>query len=123
MPRTWRGDINSDTHIIITMPGSRSIGRLLERHKTSLSSALRSTNVLENLLKKGVITAEERDSLMMEEDDAEGDVLVRLFSQKGFNSFRELCVTLEMECPQLLTALLLDNGGGSAAAAANATGQ
>ena len=93
------------------MPGSRSIARLLERHKEALSRELESTNVLRHLCKKGVISDRETDSILSASNgDRRADAIVELFSQKGFNVFRELCVTLELECPHLLTALLLDNG-------------
>lgn len=93
------------------MPGSRSIARLLERHKDSLARELESTNVLHHLCKKGVISREETERIAGCTDaESRADAIVDLFSQKGFNAFRELCVTLELECPHLLTALLLDNG-------------
>lgn len=95
------------------MPGSRSIARLLERHKVSLSNEILAPNVLQQLSKKGVISAEEEDSLRSEANPVlRGDLIVHLFSQKGFNAFRELCITLELECPHLqLTSLLLDSAG------------
>ncbi len=94
------------------MPGSRSVARLLERHKSALSRELSNTSVVSLLAKRGVITAEEEAALLSEtRPEARADVFVSFFAQKGFNSFRELCVTLEMECPHLLTALLLDNPG------------
>ena len=58
------------------------------------------------------IQSQERDLITTApSSESKGDAIVRLFSAKGFNAFRELCVTLELESPHLLTALLLDNGG------------
>ena len=42
------------------MPGSRSIARLLERHKDELAKEFSSTAVLSHLHKKGVVTDEGR---------------------------------------------------------------
>ncbi len=103
------------------MPGSRSIARLLERHKASLAREIETTDVLRHLCKKGVIDERESAAIVGAADPAaRADAVVELFSSKGFNAFRELCVTLELECPHLLTALLLDNGGGRGAAGVGA---
>ena len=42
------------------MPGSRSIARLLERHKDELAKEFSSTTVLSHLHKKGVLSDEGR---------------------------------------------------------------
>ena len=93
------------------MPGSRSIARLLERHKVILAREMDNPKVIEQLVNKGVLTSEDEVKLRSQSGDAKADVIVEMFSQKGFNAFREMCVTLEMECPQLLTSLLLDSAG------------
>ena len=68
--------------------------------------------VLHHLVNKHVITAEEERSLVNEKNPTlRGEIFVDLFSQKGFNAFRELCNCLEMDCPHLLTSLLLDSTG------------
>ena len=36
---------------------------------------------------------------------------MEILSKKGFNAFREMCTALELECPHLLTSLLLDSTG------------
>ena len=97
------------------MAGSRkSIARLLERHKTVLGREMDPTNsqVLAHLVKKGVLSPEEQHILVSERNYAiRGEMFVDLFSRKGFNAFREFCITLELECPHLLTSLLLDSTG------------
>ncbi len=97
------------------MAGSRkSIARLLDRHKTVLGRELDPTNsqVLSHLVKKGVMSGEELHLLTSERNYAvRGEMFVDLFSRKGFNAFREFCITLELECPHLLTSLLLDSTG------------
>ena len=97
------------------MSGSRkSIARLLDRHKTVLGRELDPTNsqVLAHMVKKGVLSLEEQRILATERNYAiRGEMFVDIFSRKGFNAFREFCVTLEMECPHLLTSLLLDSTG------------
>ena len=68
--------------------------------------------VLHHLVNKHVITAEEERSLVNEKNPTlRGEIFVDLFAQKGFNAFRELCNCLEMDCPHLLTSLLLDSTG------------
>ena len=68
--------------------------------------------VLHHLVNKHVITAEEERSLVTEKNPTlRGEIFVDLFAQKGFNAFRELCNCLEMDCPHLLTSLLLDSTG------------
>ena len=55
---------------------------------------------------------EEERSLVNEKNPTlRGEIFVDLFAQKGFNAFRELCNCLEMDCPHLLTSLLLDSTG------------
>ena len=77
----------------------RFLGRLWRSYPVTRANALLVDSALERL----------HDFLSLSE--SKGDAIVRLFSAKGFNAFRELCVTLELESPHLLTALLLDNGG------------
>ena len=68
--------------------------------------------VLHHLVQKHVITAEEERQLLNERNPTlRGEIFVNLFAQKGFNAFRELCNCLEMDCPHLLTSLLLDSTG------------
>ncbi len=97
------------------MPGSRkSIARLFDRHKSVLGQEIDPTQsqVLNHLVKRGVLTVEEQRSLVAERNyAARGDLFVDLFARKGFNAFREFCVTLELECPHLLTSLLLESTG------------
>ena len=97
------------------MSGSRkSIARLLDRHKTVLGREMDPTNsqVLDHLVKKGVLSSDELQVLICERNyAARGEMFVDLFSRKGFNAFREFCITLELECPHLLTSLLLDSTG------------
>ncbi len=99
----------------LAMAGSRkSIARLLDRHKTVLGREMDPTNsqVLAHLVKKGVLSPEEQHLLISERNYAvRGEMFVDLFSRKGFNAFREFCITLELECPHLLTSLLLDSTG------------
>ena len=48
------------------------------------------------------IQSQERDVITTApSSESKGDAIVRLFSAKGFNAFRELCVTLELESPHL----------------------
>lgn len=91
---------------------SRSVVRLLERHKREISQEIANSNVVQHLTKKGVFTPEEGHMLNECNNSAiSGEIFVDLIAKKGFNAFRELCVTLELESPQLLTALLLDSTG------------
>ena len=91
------------------MPASRSIARLLERHKSALAREVEGTGVLGRLVAKGVLAGE--DARPAAAVGTGGDLLVDTFSRKGFDAFRELCVTLEVESPHLLTSLLLDSQG------------
>ncbi len=97
------------------MAGSRkSIQKLLDRHKSQLARELdpQTSSVMTTLTKKGVLNTEEERILLHERNlTARGDLFVDILSKKGFNAFRELCVTLELECPHLLTSLLLDSTG------------
>jgi hypothetical protein len=97
------------------MSGSRrSIQKLLDRHKLQIARELEpgQSAMLNHLTKKGVLTADEERQLVAERNIAlRGDIFVDMLSKKGFNAFREMCVTLEMECPHLLTSLLLDSTG------------
>ena len=54
---------------------------------------------------------EERQILSEQNISARGDLFVEILSKKGFNAFREMCTALELECPHLLTSLLLDSTG------------
>ena len=91
---------------------SRSIARLLSRHKSAISSEVETTGVLARLVSKGVLTQEEEGRIgECPTRDDKADALIDIFSRKGFDAFRELCVTLEVESPHLLTSLLLDSQG------------
>ena len=95
------------------MAGSRkSIQRLLERHKLQISRELEHSGILTQLVKKGVVNHEEESKLKSEVNlTARADLFVEVLSKKGFNAFREMCNALELECPHLLTSLLLDSTG------------
>ena len=97
------------------MAGSRkSIQKLLDRHKLQLSKELdpSQSGLITQLTKKGVFSADEERQLMLEQNvSARGELFVDILSKKGFNAFREMCVALELECPHLLTSLLLDSTG------------
>ena len=97
------------------MAGSRkSIQKLLERHKLQISRELDpgQSGILTQLVKKGVLNAEEESKIRIETNlTAKADLFVDILSKKGFNAFREMCNALELECPHLLTSLLLDSTG------------
>ena len=95
------------------MAGSRkSIQRLLERHKLQISRELEHSGILAQLVKKGVVNHEEESKISLEVNlTARADLFVEVLSKKGFNAFREMCNALELECPHLLTSLLLDSTG------------
>ena len=97
------------------MAGSRkSIQRLLDRHKLQISRELDPGNsgILTQLSKKGVINSDEERHILSEQNiAARGDLFVEILAKKGFNAFREMCIALELECPHLLTSLLLDSTG------------
>ena len=95
------------------MAGSRkSIQRLLERHKLQISRELEHSGILAQLVKKGVVNHEEESKISSEVNlTARADLFVEVLSKKGFNAFREMCNALELECPHLLTSLLLDSTG------------
>ena len=87
---------------------------LLSRHKLALAREFGApvSGVLTRLSARGVLTAEDERRLRSETDESlRGDRVAELFAEKGFNAFRELCVALEMECPHLLTSLVIDNPG------------
>lgn len=97
------------------MAGSRkSIQKLLDRHKLQISRELDPSQsaMLTQLSKKGVINVDEEKQLIGETNiAARGDLFVEILAKKGFNAFREMCTALELECPHLLTSLLLDSTG------------
>ena len=94
------------------MTGSKGIARLLDRHKIALSREIDSSSILQHLVKKGVLSHDDERKLVSERNThTRSDLLVEMFAQKGFNAFRELCMILELECPHLLTSLLLDSTG------------
>ena len=97
------------------MAGSRrSIQKLLDRHKLQISKELdpSQSGLIGQLTKKGVFSVDEEKQLMLEQNvSARGDLFVEILAKKGFNAFREMCVALELECPHLLTSLLLDSTG------------
>ena len=97
------------------MAGSRkSIQKLLDRHKLQISKELdpSQSGLIAQLTKKGVFSADEERQLMVEQNvSARAELFVDILSKKGFNAFREMCVALELECPHLLTSLLLDSTG------------
>ena len=97
------------------MAGSRrSIQKLLDRHKLQISKELDPSQsaILTQLTKKGVIVSDEERQILCEQNvAARGDLFVEILSKKGFNAFREMCTALELECPHLLTSLLLDSTG------------
>lgn len=97
------------------MAGSRrSIQKLLDRHKLQISKELdpSQSGLIGHLTKKGVFSVDEEKQLMLEQNvSARGDLFVEILAKKGFNAFREMCVALELECPHLLTSLLLDSTG------------
>lgn len=85
---------------------------MLDRHKLQIAKELTGQNLLAQLSKKGVFNAEEEQLIAAEADlTCRADLFVEILSKKGFNAFRELCIALEMECPHLLTSLLLDSTG------------
>lgn len=94
------------------MTGSKGIARLLDRHKIALSREIDASSILQHLVKKGVLSHEDERRLVSERNVmVRSDLLVEMFAHKGFNAFRELCMILELECPHLLTSLLLDSAG------------
>ena len=97
------------------MAGSRkSIQKLLDRHKLQISRELdrSQSGMLSQLTKKGVINMDEERQINSEQNiAARGDLFVEILAKKGFNAFREMCNALELECPHLLTSLLLDSTG------------
>ena len=98
------------------MAGSRkSIQKLLDRHKLQISKELDPTQsgLITQLTKKGVLNSDEERQLMLVEQNvsARGDLFVEILAKKGFNAFGEMCCALELECPHLLTSLLLDSTG------------
>ena len=103
------------SEFISIMAGSRkSIQKLLDRHKLQISRELDpgQSAMLSQLSKKGVLNAEEERQIKSEANiAARGDLFVDILAKKGFNAFREMCTALELECPHLLTSLLLDSTG------------
>ena len=97
---------------------STRIARLLQRHRTELSK-VNLTPLLEHLVKNRVISKEEQQSVINCETSKRGaagplgsvDKLIEILPSKGFNAFREFCAILEMDCPHLLTSLVLDSTG------------
>ena len=92
---------------------SRTIIRLLDKHKRSLSAELeRSPQLVLHLASRGVVSDEEQGRVLEERNATRrAEVFTQVLASKGFNAFRELCMAMEKECPQLLTALLLDSAG------------
>ena len=90
------------------MSSSNRITRLLQKHKGELSR-VDLEPILVHLVKKRVISREEQ--LALGSGDQRVEKLIELLPTKGFNAFREFCVILEMDCPHLLTSLLMDSNG------------
>lgn len=90
--------------------GSPEVRTLLSRHKASLLRELKTTNLLGVLVKHGVITEYDRQTLVnsFRTNDADVDLFIELIQAKGFPAFREFCFALEAECPHVLTDLLVD---------------
>lgn len=106
--------------------GSAEVRMLLSRHKASLARELKATNLLQVLLKRGVITELDIQALLLasstssssvdhqtpaqdeSNQEADVDLFIELIQGKGFEAFREFCFALEAECPHVLTDLLVD---------------
>lgn len=96
------------------MAGSSEVRTLMCRHKASLLRELNATNLLNVLVKRGVISEVDRDAVAGSADrssETDIDLFIDVIGTKGFNAFREFCFALEAECPHVLTNLLVDHHG------------
>ena len=94
------------------MAGKGGIARLLAKNKATIVRDLDVTQVLPQLLQKGVFTyAEERDILAQRDPRQRTEILIDILSRKGLDAFQEFCSSLENSHPRLLTCFLLDNPG------------
>ncbi|XP_051169502.1 tight junction protein ZO-2 isoform X4 [Leptopilina boulardi] len=96
------------------MAGSSEVRTLMCRHKASLLRELNATNLLNVLVKRGVISEVDRDAVAGSADrssETDIDLFIDVIGTKGFNAFREFCFALEAECPHVLTDLLVDHHG------------
>lgn len=97
-----------------SMAGSSEVKSLMCRHKASLLRELNATNLLNVLVKRGVISEVDRDAVAGSADrssETDIDLFIDVIGTKGFEAFREFCFALEAECPHLLTDLLVDHHG------------
>lgn len=95
----------------MSMAGSSEVRTLLSRHKVSLLSELNTTDLLNVLVKRGVITEIDKDAVAGNVDrstDSDVDLFIDIIGAKGFDAFREFCFALDKYCPDLLTNLLVN---------------
>lgn len=93
------------------MAGSSEVRTLLSRHKVSLLCELNTTDLLNVLVKRGVITEIDKDAVAGNVDrstDSDVDLFIDIIGAKGFEAFREFCFALEAKCPHVLTNILVD---------------
>lgn len=94
------------------MAGTSEVVSLLEKHKNTIVSELSKTNILTVLVKKGVLSPQDEDLVLNEQNESvKGDVFIELIARKGVDAFKEFCFALETECPHVLTNLLAENLG------------
>ena len=91
------------------MSSSHRITKLLQKHRTELNNVSLDP-ILVHMVKKRVISRDEQQAVL-NSGPHKVDKLIEILPQKGFNAFREFCVILELDCPHLLTSLLMDSNG------------
>jgi hypothetical protein len=81
---------------------------ILAVHKSEIVNELDVSRILPILVRKHVFdTVDEREILSFNDRHYQADLFVDRLSSKGSEAFHEFCVTLERNCPSLLTRFLL----------------
>ena len=85
---------------------------ILNQNKPLIVQELDVTNVLPQLVQKGIFSYfEEREILTFPDSRSRTELFVDLLSKKGAGPFEDFCNILEHAYPRLLSALV-DNSGG-----------
>lgn len=87
------------------------VGRLLLKHKPTLSKDVDINRVVQRLTNRGALTRKEEEVIYECTDPKQkADLFVDIISDKGSKTFHEFCNVLEECAPYLLTRFLLDQG-------------
>ena len=89
------------------------VGRLLQKHKTTLTRDVDINRIVSKLTQRGALNEKEEEVILeCSDQNKKADIFVDILSEKGSRTFHEFCTVLEECSPNLLTKFLLDSTPG-----------